>query len=220
MKQLSIQELDREVGRAGFSLEAEQINKLYFFLTLLIKWNKVINLVGLKNWVEIFRSLIVDSLYLKDFLLSLPLKKSPRTFDLGAGAGLPGIPLRIVWGAGEYYLIEVRNKRVVFMRNALSQMSLPKTSVLGMRVQEVPEELLPPDLIISRAFMPWPKLLPLARKLMSNPSDSSGSLVVMANTVPPERDQLVPWRVKKIFSYEVQKKKRYFWALELNNCPN
>ncbi|WP_457571590.1 16S rRNA (guanine(527)-N(7))-methyltransferase RsmG [Desulfovulcanus sp.] len=216
MKQLSIQELHREVEQAGFSLEAEQINKLYSFLTLLIKWNKVINLVGLKNWVEIFRSLIVDSLYLKDFLLSLPLKKSPRTFDLGAGAGLPGIPLRIVWGAGEYYLIEVRNKRVVFMRNALSQLSLPKTSVLGMRVQEVPEELLPPDLIISRAFMPWPKLLPLARKLMPD----HGVAVVMANSAGPENEQLFPWRVMKISSYEVQKKKRYFWALELNNCPN
>ncbi|MBT8763847.1 16S rRNA (guanine(527)-N(7))-methyltransferase RsmG [Desulfohalobiaceae bacterium Ax17] len=216
MKQILIQELSKELDRAGFGLDAEQIKKLYSFLSLLIKWNKVINLVGPKDWVEIFRTLIVDSLYLKDFLLSLSLKNSPRTFDLGAGAGLPGIPLRIVWNTGEYYLIEVRNKRAVFMRNALSHLSLPKTFVLGMRAQEVPEELLPPDLIISRAFMPWPKLLPLARKLMPD----HGIVVVMANTAAPESDQLAPWQVKKTFSYEVQKKKRYFWALELNNCPN
>ena len=219
MKQLSLQELDRELKQAGFNLEKNQINKLYSFLILLLKWGKAINLVGPKDGVEIFRTLIVDSLYLKEFLVSFSLKKNPRTFDLGAGAGLPGIPLRIVWDAGEYYLIEVRNKRVVFMRNALSQLELLNTYVLGMRVQEVPENFLPPDIIISRAFMPWPKLLPLARNLMAV-GQASGTLIVMAGSAPPGNKELVPWRVKEIFSYEVQKKKRYFWALEFSSAPS
>ena len=67
--------------------------------------------------------------------------------------------------------------------------------------------------------MPWPKLLPLARNLMGV-GQASGTLIVMAGSAPPGNKELVPWRVKEIFSYEVQKKKRYFWALEFSSAPS
>ena len=45
----------------------------------------------------------------------MPLPESPETWDLGAGAGIPGIPLRLVWDSGTFTLVEVREKRVLFL---------------------------------------------------------------------------------------------------------
>jgi len=84
------------------------------YLELLIKWNKSQRLIGsaAPHW-------IVENLFL-DSLLFLKVFPSPPStlLDLGAGAGLPGIPLKIVLGEVELVLVESRQKRVSFLSSA------------------------------------------------------------------------------------------------------
>ena len=194
-------EIASEARRAGFDLTKPQAELLSRYLTLLLKWSRVMNLVGRATWPEVFRDLTADSLHLAKFLAGLNLPEQPLTLDLGAGAGLPGIPLRVLWEAGDYLLVELREKRAVFLRQAVAELQqpggLPGVRVFHGRAETVQDELarlrLRPraDLIVSRAFMPWPKLLPLAAQLLApTTTDGCGRLVVLSNEPPPSAAEL------------------------------
>jgi 16S rRNA (guanine527-N7)-methyltransferase len=217
-------EVASEARRAGFGLTKTQASQLSAYLTLLLKWNRVMNLVGRAGWPDVFRDLTADSLHLAQFLASLRLPEAPLTLDLGAGAGLPGIPLRCVWGAGDYLLVELREKRAVFLRQAVGELALPGVRVFHGRAEATQEELvrlgLRPraDLIVSRAFMPWPKLLPLATELLSpTTGQGGGRLVVLANEPPPSAEALSEagggFVVEAVQDYPASGRTRYFWSL-------
>jgi 16S rRNA (guanine527-N7)-methyltransferase len=178
------------------------------YLRLLLKWNPRINLVGPSDWQTILADLVADSWHLGDFLQTLPLPDDPCTVDLGAGAGLPGIPLRLFWNAGDYHLVEIRQKRTAFLLQAVAALELRRTFVCPGRAEQALPALAPVDLCLSRAFMPWPNLLELVRPWLGY----DGLLVVMAGQAPP--DVLPPpWRLVAATDYLAVGKVRYFWAL-------
>jgi len=213
-------EVSGEARRAGFKLTPEQANQLSQYLTLLLKWNKAMNLVGRADWPGVFRDLAADSLHLAEFLKRLGLPEQPLTLDLGAGAGLPGIPLRVLWPEGDYVLLEVREKRAIFWSQTVSALKLPRTVVLHGRAEtalaELPKlKLAAPheraDLVLSRAFMPWPQLLPLAAELLAG----AGRLVVLANEPPPAglSEGAQGFRLTDSQEYPADGRNRYFWSL-------
>jgi len=217
-------EVSGEARRAGFKLTPEQAQGLSQYLTLLLKWNRAMNLVGRADWPGVFRDLTADSLHLAAFLARLDLPEAPLTLDLGAGAGLPGIPLRVVWQNGDYVLVELREKRAIFLSQAVGALKLPRTKVLHGRA-EATLEALPglglgarrADLVLSRAFMPWRQLLPLAAGLLRE----AGMLVILANEPPPENmaedlaslPEGVAFRLVDSQEYQAESRPRYFWAL-------
>ena len=203
------EELSREVRKLGFDLRPDQLQGLRVYLQLLVKWNRAVNLVGYMQWRDILHYLVVDSFHLERFLRDMYLPERLRTLDLGAGAGLPGIPLRLVWKLGEYYLVESRMKKAAFIRQVIHETGLGATYVLNQRVEDLKSKHLPAELIVSRAFMPWPKLLPMAGNMLAK----SGILVILAGEKPPERGLQV-FSLLKTMAYRVKDKSRYFWALE------
>jgi 16S rRNA (guanine527-N7)-methyltransferase len=205
-------------ARLGRAVTPEQAELLATYLDQLVKWNRKMNLVGKAGWEDVLQTLVVDSLYLADFLAGLPLPKEPLTLDLGAGAGLPGIPLRALWQGGEYRLVEVREKRVLFMRSVLGRLGLPGTSVFHGRAEDVtgaPENSggtngRSADLILSRAFMPWRKLLGFVRPMLAQ----DGLLVILSNDPPPSPDELPGgWKCGGHADYPAAGTTRYFWSL-------
>jgi 16S rRNA (guanine527-N7)-methyltransferase len=194
--------------RGGFTPSESELEALTGYLTLVLKWNKVMNLVGPYSWKDILTILIIDSLHLNQFLRSLPLPAAPVTWDFGAGAGLPGIPLRALWQEGEYHLVDVREKRAMFMEQTVKRLRIPNTTVYKGRVEEFMARHDPADLMLSRAFMPWKKLLDLVGPNIK----SQGRIVVLA-LEPVPQDLIEGWSVEKEISYSVGKDTRYFWSL-------
>jgi len=195
--------------RLGRTLAQDEARLLSEYLIALLKWNKAMNLVAHNDWRRVMSDLITDSWHLADYLGSLPLPEAPNCFDLGAGAGLPGIPLRVFWNAGEYRMVEIRKKRVAFMRYALSRLKLAQTDVLGCRVEDVPQELFPADLILSRAFRPWPEVLAFAAPHLTQ----NGVCIILANEKAPTSMTEAPgWKLLSSTSYSVGDKTRYFWG--------
>lgn len=211
---IPLSELDSLFRADGFTLDAAALEGMAAYLTLLMKWNRVMNLVGASDWRKAARSLIVDSLYLARFMATLDLPPAPRTWDLGAGAGLPGIPLRLVWQQGGYTMVEAREKRALFLRTALAALSLPDTHVARDRVENFFTQQSAADCILSRAFMPWPKLLDLVA-----PHLAPGGLVILLTLerISPDDAGSLPsgnWTVIDSHAYTVQKQPRYFIALK------
>ncbi len=189
--------------RLGRVLGDEEARLLSVYLGLLVKWNSRMNLVGPSAWPEILETLIQDSWHLSD-LLQTVAPQPGQTLDLGAGAGLPGIPLRVFWQPGEYYLVEPRQKRALFMEQAVAHMRLPRTKVVCARMEALPQARREADLIVSRAFMPWQKLLGEVKSFLA----PQGRVLVMSNEASAET--VDGYSLELVRDYTVAGKKRYF----------
>lgn len=191
-----------------FMLDGETAERLAVYLALLGKWNRVMNLVGPSSWREILSGLVADSLYLAAFLPSLPLPERPFCRDFGAGAGLPGLPLRMLWQRGDYVLVEAREKRALFLQTCLAAVPLPGVEVYHGRAERFLEERGRADLTVSRAFLPWEKVLALIEKY-----SSAGELCLFLAKSPVPAALPPGWEALAEKSYGPEREGRCFWVL-------
>lgn len=94
------------------SLDERARGRFEKYLELLLLWNRTQNLTGLRTREEMIRGLFEDSLLFLPLLPAGPL----RIVDIGAGAGVPGMPLAVVDERLSVVLVESRQKRVSFLR--------------------------------------------------------------------------------------------------------
>lgn len=190
------------------------------YADMLAGWNGAINLTGASRPEDILQRLIPDSFELAAFLSSGPLAEAvdaagrgnptggPRVWDLGAGGGLPGIPLRMLWERGEYTLAEVREKRALFLANALAKLDLPRTAVWrGPAERLFTERPRGADIILSRAFMPWEKL-----PAFCAPGLAPGGVIIIFGAGPCG-ELPAPWRLLAERAYTVDGNRRWLWAI-------
>ncbi|MBR4741421.1 MAG: 16S rRNA (guanine(527)-N(7))-methyltransferase RsmG [Desulfovibrio sp.] len=187
----------------GFDINDTETALITTYLNMVLKWNKAINLTGYQTAEEILQFLVTDSLYVARFLKTLNLPTPLQTLDVGAGAGFPGIPLRIVWHQGLYTLIERREKRALFLANVLANLNLPETLLFRGSVENIAVQA---DLIISKAFLPWQKLLPFIRPLLKQES----ILIVLTTQACPN---LASWTLCHEMHYTLEQKQRFLWAI-------
>ena len=90
----------------GIQLNPAQLKCLWMYHGLIREYNPVLNLTRIRNFKNMVLKLYVDSILPAD-MLDLP---SPL-LDLGTGAGMPGIPLKIYQPRLEVILAESREKR-------------------------------------------------------------------------------------------------------------
>ena len=191
--------------KAGFSPDERQSADLAGYLSLLMKWNRVMNLAGASTWREALEHLVFDSFYLADLVRSLA-PDEPEAWDLGAGAGLPGIPLRMLWQKGSYWLVESREKRALFLSTVLARHPLPGTRVFQGRAEEFMGGR-QADIILSRAFMPQETLLPFIHDYLK-----PGGRAVLMRNAPAAFSH--PWKDAGMVSYAIGGEKRFLCVAE------
>jgi 16S rRNA (guanine527-N7)-methyltransferase len=160
-------EVARRLARAGLEVPDAQRAALARFLELLMKWNRVFNLTGIRDLAELVDRHLIESLALKALL------KGERIADVGTGAGLPGLPLAITEKSRAFTLIESRAKRVRFLRHVTAELALANTEVAHARAEHLRPER-PFDTVLARAVAPPPELLEICRKLTA-----PGSILLM-----------------------------------------
>lgn len=211
---------------SGRRLDGPQASGLAVYLGLLQTWNARTNLVGPRRWPDMLSELVADSWWLADLLSELPAllpgffrgsghAQEPLTLDFGAGAGIPGIPLRLFWGAGRYVLIEPRAKRAGFLRQCVAMLGLGATEVFEGRAQDIAPCA---DICLSRAFEPWPRFLKTASGF-ARPGSAEGSgplplAVVFATRETPEQAVPEGYRLALSRAYPSRGKTGYFWVFE------
>lgn len=97
---------------------------------------------------------IVDD-HLADSLVALslePVREARAIFDLGAGAGFPGLPLAIAMPAARVRLVESNGRKCEFIARAVDACGLDNADVVHARAEEWPEGIGSSDLVTARAL--------------------------------------------------------------------
>jgi 16S rRNA (guanine527-N7)-methyltransferase len=138
-------ELERGSIALGLSLTENQRGQLLEYLVLLEKWNRAYNLTAVRDPALMLSKHLLDSLAIAGQLTG------NRLIDVGTGAGLPGIPLAIVYPEREFHLLDSNGKKTRFLFQVKTTLSLDNITVHQQRVESfAPVE--PFDVVLSRAF--------------------------------------------------------------------
>ena len=161
------------------------------YLDIFLRWNRTYRMTALDSAGAIVRDLFIDSLL---FLPLLPHR--PITLvDIGAGAGIPGLPLRLADPAIAVTLVEARRKRVSFLLAVRRQLDLEDVAVREGRAEVLVEQEADLvggfDVVVARSVGPATALLPLARKYLK-----PGGLFVASG--PPNPLPQEPFEVARI----------------------
>ena len=97
-----------------------EVAKFQRYLQLFLQWNSVHRLTAYRRPEEIVRKLLLDSLL---FLKVLP-PQAIKLLDFGSGAGIPGIPLKIVSPQIVLTLVEAQRRRSSFLAAVLRELEL------------------------------------------------------------------------------------------------
>jgi 16S rRNA (guanine527-N7)-methyltransferase len=127
------------------ALDASQELLLVQYLELMVKWNKAYNLTAVRDAQDIVTRHLLDSLAVAPFV------EGERFLDVGTGAGLPGVPLAILFPERQFHLLDSNGKKTRFLFQVKTALGLDNIVVHQARVESfAADELF--DGVMSRAF--------------------------------------------------------------------
>lgn len=133
---------------------------------LLLKWQKAINLVGSSTLSDAWTRHFEDSLQILPFI-----PNTARTlYDLGSGAGFPGLVTAIARPELSVSLIEADQRKCAFL-TIVSHETGVKVTVVNARIEKATESLPAPDVVTARALASLEALLEHVRPwVIQNPN--------------------------------------------------
>jgi 16S rRNA (guanine527-N7)-methyltransferase len=178
------------IAALGLDLDAAAQSKLLAYVALLDKWNHTYNLTAIRDPERMLTHHLLDALAT---LPHLPQTRTLRLIDVGSGGGLPGVPLAIARPDWHVTLLDSRQKKTTFLRQAAAELSLRHVTVAASRVEDYTPEV-PFDVAISRAFAELAPFVAGARHLVR----VGGYLVAMKGAYPQEELAALPEGVQVV----------------------
>jgi 16S rRNA (guanine527-N7)-methyltransferase len=191
----------------GLQLTREQVAALKTYETELLKWNERISLTAIRDAEGVRVKHFLDSLTV---LLAWERGSPPsRLIDVGAGAGFPGLVLKLIWPGTQVTLVESIHKKADFCHHMVERLSLKDVMVVPKRAETVGQDLehrASYDLAVARAVARMPILMEYLLPLVHR----NGVVMAMkGETAPAETHtaekaiQVLGGRVKKLFHVEL-----------------
>ena len=146
----------------GVELDGTQLDRFALYQKELLRWNAKINLISKKTADEIVTRHFLDSLTAAPHIRP----ENTRMVDIGAGAGFPGLPLKIALPSIQLCLLETNRKKVSFLKHIQRLLNLDGVFTLQDRTENIVrreqwrEKF---DVAISRASLKLPELMPLGQ---------------------------------------------------------
>lgn len=140
--------------RSGLPLEERQYQLLWQYHRLLRKRNAEYDLTRIYQFDNMVQKHYIDCVLaakLMEWNLPSPI------LDIGTGAGLPGVPLKIVCPDTEFILSEGRHKRIRFLLEVVQTLGLKGIEIYGHKIHSSFNR--PVNGVITRALETIPKTL-------------------------------------------------------------
>ena len=145
----------------GLELTGQQSRQFLQYQQELLDWNTRVNLTSITNPEEVMIKHFLDSLSL---LMAFDAPEA-RLLDIGAGAGFPGLPLKIVRPQWHIVLLEATGKKVKFLQHIIETLGLKDIVAVNGRAEELAhraEYRSSFNLVTARAVASLPALLEYA----------------------------------------------------------
>lgn len=138
--------LSQGAKELGLELTGQQLDQFELFYREMTDGNQRANLTSITDYAEVQTKHFLDSL---TFCLAAPggilfdgsdgsdWLAGQRIIDLGAGAGFPGIPLKLVFPELELTLVDSVGKKTAFMSHLVDTLGLTGVTVIQGRCEEL-----------------------------------------------------------------------------------
>ena len=148
--------IDAVFGTCGFSLSGEQAQKFSLYREMLIERNKVMNLTAITDPDEILVKHFLDSALPLGFC---EIPDGASVVDIGAGAGFPSLPMKILRPDLRLTMVDSLGKRVDFLRDVCAALEI-EAECLHIRAEDAGREALRErfDVSVARAVSRLPSL--------------------------------------------------------------
>jgi len=158
-----MKKLESGAKKLGIELTPQQCEQFQVYYQELIDWNRRLNLTAITDYEEVQVKHFLDSLTVV-LALKRPLNKGIRLIDVGTGAGIPGIPLKILLPDIRLVLLDATKKKAKFLEYITERLDLKDVEIVVGRAEEIAhrfEYRQQFDLVLSRAVAGLPALVEL-----------------------------------------------------------
>lgn len=115
-------------------LSEKQKGQFERYFELLVEWNEKINLTAITEKKEVFLKHFYDSV--APILYKLIQNEPQKILDIGAGAGFPSLPMKIIFPELQVTIIDSLNKRINFLSLLTNELGLEHITLLHGRAED------------------------------------------------------------------------------------
>ncbi len=159
-----MEKLNAGAIKLGLHLDSRQLEQFQIYYQELLDWNKRVNLTAITGYEDVQIKHFLDSLAVT-LVWQPPISNtSPRLIDVGTGAGIPGIPLKILFSDITLVLLDSTAKKATFLLHLKNKLGLDDVEVVVGRAEEVAHDARYRekfDMVLSRAVASLPTLVEL-----------------------------------------------------------
>ena len=149
--------------KLGLNLGARELALFQTYYEELSDWNQRMNLTAITEYDKVQINHFLDSLTVVTVWQPSANKPNPRVIDIGSGAGVPGIPLKIIFPQIKLFLMDATNKKITFLNHLKQKLGLDDIEVINGRAEELAHQQYREifDLVLARGLAPMPTLAEL-----------------------------------------------------------
>lgn len=115
------EQFENALKEKGIELTKKQLDQFAEYYKILVEWNEKINLTALTSEEDVYLKHFYDSISASFFY---DFTKEQTLCDVGAGAGFPSIPLKIVFPNIKVTIVDSLQKRIGFLNHLAAQLDL------------------------------------------------------------------------------------------------
>ena len=148
--------------KLGLQLSPRQLEQFSIYYQELIDWNQRVNLTAITDYEEVQIKHFLDSLTVT--LAWQPRNTNLRLIDVGTGAGIPGLPLKILFPKIKLVLLEATAKKTAFLHHLKQKLGLDDVEIVIGRAEDVAHQAQYRerfDVVLSRGVASLPTLVEL-----------------------------------------------------------
>jgi 16S rRNA (guanine527-N7)-methyltransferase len=118
---MNIEQFVTSLAEKGITLTDKQLDQFQTYFETLVEWNEKMNLTAITEKHEVYLKHFYDSIAASFYF---DFTKPFHLCDVGAGAGFPSIPLKIVYPHIEVTIVDSLNKRISFLNHLANVLQL------------------------------------------------------------------------------------------------
>jgi 16S rRNA (guanine527-N7)-methyltransferase len=160
---MEMEKLDAGLEKLGIKAGEHELALFQIYYEELTDWNQRMNLTAITEYEKVQILHFLDSLTVAAVWRPTESKPHPRVIDIGTGAGVPGIPLKIIFPQIRLTLMDSTNKKITFLNHLKQKLGLNDIEVVSGRAEELAHQHYREsyDLVIARGLAPMPTLTEL-----------------------------------------------------------